>query len=240
MILQVEGFSYMPIFLVGLLFMGIGMFVSFRMKQKFKKYSKIPAKNGLTGHQIAEEMLRHYNVNDVEVISTSGRLTDHYNPGDLTVNLSEAVYSERSAAAQAIAAHEVGHAVQHAQGYKWLALRSKLVPVQAVSHKVINIVILIVMVGGYALFSVFPTTLVIGVIAAAYGAVALFAVVTLPVEFDASNRALAWMTETGIVQDEEYNEAKSLLKWAASTYVVAALGAVAQLLVVLSMLTRNR
>lgn len=234
------GVSIAPAMIIGFVFMGIGMLVSFVLKNKFKKYEKIPSQNGMSGKEIAEAMLHDYGIHDVDVISVNGRLTDHYNPANRTVNLSEAVYNQRNAAAAAVAAHECGHAVQHAEAYGPLTMRSKLVPIQAISGKILNIVIMVSIFGGAFLFSAIPVDLILWVLIATYGVLALFSVVTLPVEFDASKRALAWLKDSGVSTQEEYARSKDALKWAAMTYVVAAIGAVVTMLYYVSVLLGRR
>ncbi|MCF8713579.1 zinc metallopeptidase [Joostella atrarenae] len=209
---------------------GIGllsMLVSSKLKSKFKHYSKVHLRNGMSGAEIARKMLADNGITDVEVISTPGMLTDHYNPSNKTVNLSEGVYNQRNAAAAAVAAHECGHAVQHAKGYEWLQLRSKLVPVVSVASGMSTWVIFGGLVLG-ATSGLGYTVAVIGLIMFALGT--LFSFVTLPVEYDASNRALAWLKNRNMLAPEEYNGAEDSLKWAARTYVVAAIGSLATLL----------
>ncbi len=202
----------------------VGAWVQNKLKNKFKKYSSLHLQNNLSGREIAEKMLRDNGITDVQVISTPGRLTDHYNPKDKTVNLSEAVYNQRNAAAAAVAAHEVGHAVQHARAYAWLQFRSKMVPTVNVTGRIAQIAIM----GGIFLINSFPQLLLIGILFFAFSVV--FTFVTLPVEYDASNRALAWLEDTHMLTHAEHDAAKDALKWAARTYVVAALGALASLL----------
>lgn len=216
--------------IIGGIFMLISLLVSSVLKSKFAKYSKLQLMNGMSGKEIAERMLADHGIHDVAVTAVRGQLTDHYNPMKKTVNLSEAVYNQRNAAAAAVAAHEVGHAVQHATAYKPLTLRSKLVPIQNASGMIMNIIVMAAIFGGYALYSIFPMDLVIWIIIAAQSAITLFTIITLPVEFDASKRALAWIDNNGIVTTQEYAGAKDALKWAAMTYVVAALGAIANLI----------
>ncbi|MFP2995702.1 zinc metallopeptidase [Spongiivirga sp. MCCC 1A20706] len=206
----------------------ISMLVSNRLKSKFKHYSKVHLRNGMSGAEIAEKMLADHGITDVKVISTPGQLTDHYNPRNKTVNLSDVVYSQRNAAAAAVAAHEVGHAVQHAQAYGWLTMRSQLVPVVGVASKFSMFAIM----GGIILMSaasvgIGKMVLLIGLGMFAMGT--LFSFITLPVEYDASNRALAWLERKNMVSREELAGAKDSLKWAARTYVVAALGSLATL-----------
>lgn len=203
--------------------------VSTRLKNKFKKYSQVTLGSGLSGREIAELMLRDNGIYDVSVTSVQGKLTDHYNPVNKTVNLSQDVYNGRSAAAAAVAAHECGHAVQHAKAYRWLEFRSAMVPVQNVSAKVINFVFIAMFIGAFGL-NMLNTTTALLVIIACYSVFTLFAFVTLPVEYDASNRALAWIQDRNIVDDREHKMAKDALNAAASTYLVAALGALATLL----------
>jgi len=219
-----------PAMIISLVFMGIGMLVSWRLRSKFEEFSKIPSRSGLSGREIAERMLRDNGIYDVTVMSVEGQLTDHYNPENKTVNLSEAVYNGRNAAASAVAAHECGHAVQHATAYAPLKMRSALVPVQQFSGTVINAVMMLTIFGGAFLYDVFPVKLVLLVIVIAYGAVALFSFVTLPVEFDASKRALAWIEHSGTATREEHARSKKALNLAASTYVIAALGALVTML----------
>ena len=203
--------------------------VSARLKSKFEQYSKISLRNGMSGAEIAEKMLADHGISDVKVISTAGRLTDHYNPMDKTVNLSEAVYNQRNAAAAAVAAHEVGHAVQHAQAYSWLTMRSKMVPMVNISSNLSQWLIMGGLILGFASksgigFYVAVAGLILMAIATA------FSFITLPVEYDASNRALAWLKNKNMLGQQEYAGAEDALKWAARTYVVAALGALASLL----------
>ena len=202
------------------------MWVSNTLKRKFKKYSALSLRNGMSGKEIAEKMLVYHGIRDVKVISVRGSLTDHYNPKNKTVNLSESVYSQRNAAAAAVAAHECGHAVQHAKGYELLTLRSQLVPVVGVASNLSIIVI----IGGLVLMQIVPFGFEIAVLGVVlFGLGTLFSFITLPVEYDASNRALAWLERKNIVSREELAGSKDALKWAARTYVVAALGSLATL-----------
>lgn len=211
--------DYMVFMLIGGVFSVIGFIVSARLKSKFNHYSQIRIRSGLTGKEIAEAMLRHYGVNDVQVIATQGMLTDHYNPATKTVALSEAVYATNSIAAAAVAAHECGHAVQHATAYSMLKLRSTLVPIVNFSAMTQQWLL----IGSFMLINTMPQLLLITAIV--FGVTALFSFITLPVEFDASRRALAWLNESGMARGEEYNGAKDALWWAAMTYVVAAISA---------------
>ncbi len=228
--------SFGPAMLIGVVFMILGLIVSAVLKAKFNKYSKIPSQRGLTGREIAEMMLKDNGIYDVRVLSTPGKLSDHYNPMDKTVNLSPEVYNGKNAAATAVAAHECGHAVQHAKAYKPLTMRSKLVPIQNASGMILNVIMMATIFGGAFLTQAFPFKTVILIVVIAYGGIALFSLVTLPVEFDASNRALKWMQTSGVSSQTEYEQSKDALKWAAMTYVVAALGAVTTMLYYLSML----
>jgi Zn-dependent membrane protease YugP len=211
-------------------FMLVGWIVSSRLKGKFAKYSQVQLKQNLSGADVARLMLADSGISDVKVISVEGQLTDHYNPANKTVNLSADVYNGRNAAATAVAAHECGHAVQHAKAYSMLELRSALVPIQNISAKVINMIFMAMMFGAFAVKGLFSFDTALLVIIACYGVFALFALITLPVEFDASKRALAWIEQRGIVTSQEHGMAKDALKWAAMTYVVAAIGAVTMLL----------
>ena len=195
-----------------------------KLKSKFAHYSKVTLRNGMSGAEIAEKMLADHGIYDVKVISTHGQLTDHYNPVNKTVNLSEAVYNQRNAAAAAVSAHECGHAVQHAQAYSWLTMRSKMVPMVQISSSLVQWVL----IGGVLMINTFPSLLLIGIIL--FAVTTLFSIVTLPVEYDASNRALAWLKNKNMVSQQEYAGAEDLLKWAARTYLVAAIGSIATLL----------
>ncbi|TMI73545.1 MAG: zinc metallopeptidase [Bacteroidetes bacterium] len=210
---------------VSLVFLGISMLVSLILKSKFTKYGKVPLANRMTGREVAEKMLRENGIYDVKVTSVEGFLSDHYNPANKTVNLSPDVYNGQSVASAAVAAHECGHAVQHAASYAPLAMRSKLVPVVQFSSSIVNLVLL---VGVIMAYSGNPTVLLVGIILMAL--TVLFSLITLPVEFDASKRALAWLSRTNVTNNTEYPMAKDALKWAATTYVVAALAAVVTLI----------
>lgn len=211
--------------------MGLVALVSFavsaRLKSKFEHYSKVHLRNGMSGAEIAQKMLADNGIYDVKVISTPGRLTDHYNPADKTVNLSEAVYNQRNAAAAAVAAHEVGHAVQHATAYNMLQFRSKMVPMVNVSSSLSQWLLLggVILIGAKSLFGFYIG--VAGLIL--FSLTTIFTFITLPVEYDASNRALAWLKNKNMVSQEEYAGAEDSLKWAARTYVVAAIGSLAML-----------
>ena len=239
-----EGLGFIAMYwgpmLLGFIFMGISWLVSNRLKSKFTKYSKIRLNIGLSGKQIAEKMLEQNGIYDVKVMHVKGQLTDHYNPLNKTVNLSDSVYSGISVAATAVAAHECGHAVQHAQAYSALTLRSKLVPIQNISSKILNIAMMALMFGSYFLQGFISMEIIIYAMIAGNLGLTLFAMVTLPVEFDASKRALAWIDNNGIVGSMEYDGAKDALKWAAMTYVVAALAALTQLAFWVFMLLARR
>ncbi|WP_040497071.1 zinc metallopeptidase [Fulvivirga imtechensis] len=230
----------MGIIIIMIVFGIISFAVSSRLKSKFKKYSQIPLNKNLSGAEIAQLMLADNGIHDVKVTSVGGELTDHYNPVNKTVNLSEAVYHGRNAAAAAVAAHECGHAVQHATAYSMLQFRSAMVPVQNASAKILNIIMMMMLFGGFFLFQTFPVQLVLLVIIGAYGVMTLFSFVTLPVEFDASRRALAWVKQRNIVDTSEYGMAKDALKWAAMTYVVVAVSSLVTLLYYISMFLGNR
>ena len=230
----------MGVLIIGLFFMAIGWIVSSRLKSKFREYSQIHLTRDLTGADVARLMLADNGISDVQVTSVQGELSDHYNPATKTVNLSEGVYHGRNAAATAIAAHECGHAVQHAKAYSMLELRSALVPVQNISAKVINFIFMIMMFGAFFAQSLIPWQTALLVIIACYGVFTLFAFITLPVEFDASKRALSWVQARGIVNNSEYGMAKDALKWAAMTYVVAAVGALTTLFYYVMMFLGSR
>lgn len=219
------GMGYMV--LAGIIML-ISWFVSNRLKSKFEFYSKLHLQNGMSGAEIAEKMLADNGIYDVKVISTPGQLTDHYNPADKTVNLSEAVYNQRNAAAAAVAAHECGHAVQHATAYSMLQLRSKLVPIVSFASNIVQWILL----AGILMVNTFPSLLLVGIVI--FSATTLFTIITLPVEYDASNRALAWLKNKNMLNQAEYAGAEDSLKWAARTYVVAAIGSIGTLLYYIS------
>jgi uncharacterized protein len=213
----------MGIFIIFGFFMLLSWLVSNQLKSRFAKYSRMGLRSGMTGRDVAEAMLRDSGVDNVRVISTPGRLTDHYNPLDRTVNLSPEVYNGNSIAAAAVAAHECGHAVQHARAYAFLKMRSALVPVISVSSRYMQWVLL----AGILTVEAFPGILLAGIVM--FAMTTLFSFITLPVEFDATKRGLAWLTDRGIVAGQDYGHAKDALKWAALTYVVAALASLATL-----------
>ena len=215
-------------------FMILSWIVSATLKSKFKKYSKIPVDNGMSGRDVAERMLRDNGIYDVRVESVQGSLTDHYNPENKTINLSQDVYNGRSISAAAVAAHETGHAFQHSTAYAWLGFRSKMVPVVSFSSKWVQWVLL----GGVLLVNTFPALLLAGIVL--FALTTLFSFITLPVEVNASHRALAWLSTAGITSYQNHDKAQDALKWAAYTYVVAALGSLATLLYYIMIFTGGR
>jgi Zn-dependent membrane protease YugP len=226
-------FSMSSMILMGAIMLASWL-VSNRLKNKFEKYSKLQLRNGMSGQEIAEKMLSDHGITDVRVISVAGQLTDHYNPTDKTINLSEAVFNQRNAAAAAVAAHECGHAVQHAMAYSWLTMRSSLVPVVNVASSYMQWIL----IGGILMLRTFPQLLLVGIVI--FAATTLFSIITLPVEYDASNRALAWLENKDMLSQEEQAGAKDALKWAARTYVVAALGSIATLMYYISIFNSRR
>jgi hypothetical protein len=226
--------NMLGIYVIGIVFMLLSWLVSMRLKSKFNQYSQVAFRGNLTGAQVAAKMLADNGITDVRVMSVEGQLTDHYNPADKTVNLSPEVYAGRSVAAAAVAAHECGHAVQHARAYAWLGLRSKLVPAVSFASNWMQWVLL----AGILTVQVFPYLLLAGIVL--FAATTIFSFITLPVEFDASNRALAWLDTSGITSSQEHDMAKDALKWAALTYVVAALGSLATLLYYISIFMGRR
>jgi hypothetical protein len=214
----------MNIWIIFIAFMILSWVVSWVLKSKFKKYSKILVDNGMSGRDVAERMLRDHGITDVRVESVQGHLTDHYNPVNKTINLSPDVYNGRSISAVAVAAHECGHAVQHATAYSWLTMRSKLVPAVSFSSKWVQWILL----AGVLLIQTFPALLLAGI--ALFALTTVFSFITLPVEINASQRALAWLTNAGVTSYQNHDKAQDALKWAAYTYVVAALGSLATLM----------
>jgi len=209
-------------------FMLLSWIISSRLKSKFRKYAQVPMNSGITGKDVAEKMLRDNGILDVQVISVEGELTDHYNPMNKTVNLSRDVYYGNHVSAAAVAAHECGHAVQHAQAYAWLNLRTTLVPLQNVSATIMNALFMIMIFGSFIIHGLFPIALPIIIVC--YFIFTVFAFITLPVEINASNRALLWLNSAGITSYETHPKAQDALRWAAYTYVVAALGSLAMLM----------
>lgn len=224
------------VLVVGIMIMS--WIVSSGLKRKFKKYSQMSLKMGLSGKEVAELMLRDNGLYDVEVISVPGQLTDHYNPANKTVNLSPDVYAGRSVMATAVAAHECGHAIQHARAYRPLEMRSALVPIQAASGKIINFLFMAMLIGSFVL-NFFPFQAALPIIIGCYAVFTLFAFITLPVEYDATKRALAWIDERNIVTPQEHAMADDALKAASRTYLVAALGSLAMLLYYVSLFLGN-
>jgi uncharacterized protein len=224
----------MNIWIIFIGFMILSWIVSMVLKSKFTKYSKIPVDNGMSGRDVAERMLRDFGISNVTVQSVPGQLTDHYNPVDRTINLSQEVYNGRSISSAAVAAHECGHAVQHAKAYAWLGFRSKLVPVVSFSSRWVQWILL----AGVLMVRTFPALLLAGIIL--FALTTLFSFITLPVEIDASRRALAWLSNAGITSYENHGKAQDALKWAAYTYVIAALGSLATLLYYIMIFTGSR
>ncbi len=222
--------TYLLIIIIGV----AGMIVQQTLKAKFNRYSNIRLRAGLTGREIAERMLADYGIHDVKVTSVRGTLTDHYNPLKKTVNLSEPVYASDSVAAAAVAAHECGHAVQHAVGYRWLKMRSAMVPALNISNKLVSILL----IAGILMIKKFPNLLLAGIIL--FALTVAFSFITLPVEYDASRRAKEWLEKAGLVTPEEKKGVADALKWAARTYVVAALSSLATLLYYLQIYNSRR
>ncbi|MDO9512956.1 MAG: zinc metallopeptidase [Bacteroidales bacterium] len=224
------------IYAIFIFFALISWLVSSRLKSKFKKYSRIPIANGMSGRDIVERMLRDHGITEVKIGSVAGMLSDHYDPTSKTINLSQEVYHGRSVSAAAVAAHECGHAVQHHQAYAWLQLRSNLVPMVSFASKYVQWVLL----AGIILVQTFPALLLIGIIL--FAATTIFSIVTLPVEVDASRRALVWLRSSGITNTETHAPAADALRWAAYTYFIAAISSLATLLYYVMMymgVTRN-
>ncbi|MFN8323913.1 MAG: zinc metallopeptidase [Chitinophagales bacterium] len=217
-----------------LVFMLISWLVSWRLKSKFNEYSQVMFRGNMTGAQIAAKMLADNDITDVKIVSVEGQLTDHYNPIEKTVNLSPEVYAGRSVAAAAVAAHECGHAVQHARAYMWLGMRSKLVPAVSFASRYMQWILL----AGVLTITIFPYLLLAGIVL--FAATTFFSFITLPVEFDASKRALVWLESSGVTSSQEHDMAQDALKWAAMTYVVAALSSLATLLYYISLFLRRR
>ena len=222
------------IYIISFVFMGLGALAQMMLKKRFTQYSQNMLSSGLTGKDVAEKMLKDSGIYDVQVISVPGMLTDHYNPANKTVNLSEGVYNQCNIAAAAVAAHECGHAVQHAKSYSFLTMRSKLVPVVNFSSNWLQWVLL----AGVLMVQAFPQLLLVGI--CMFALTTLFSIITLPVEFNASLRALAWLEKTNVTNTTELPMAKNALKWAASTYCVAALASIANLLYYLQLFLSSR
>ncbi len=231
------GYGYIIIFIVFLL---LSTIVGGQLKSRFRKYSKIPTKNGISGKEVAEKMLYENGITDVKVVSVQGQLNDNYNPESKIVNLSQDVYSGQSIAAAAVAAHECGHAVQHAHAYSMLKVRTALVPLQNVSGKIMNFIFIMMFFGVFFVGNFFTINTALYIIIGCYAVFTLFALVTLPVEIDASRRALLWLNNAGITNYNTHDKAKDALKWAAYTYVIAALSSLAMLLYFIFMLAGRR
>lgn len=221
--------------IAGIMFL-VGMYVSKQLEKKFREYSQVGLQNGMSGREIAQQMLHDNGIYDVKIISTPGQLTDHYNPMDKTVNLSDDVYHGRSVSAAAVAAHECGHAIQHATAYSMLQLRSKIVPLVNISSKLSQWLILIGL--GFLAGASNPTIFFIGIVL--FSVTTIFTLITLPVEYDASNRAKAWLHSAGITTSSELSMADDALKWAARTYLVAAISSIATLLYYILMFMNRR
>jgi hypothetical protein len=232
--IKLGGKEIMSIWIIFIGFMILSWIVSMVLKSKFAKYSKIPLDNGMSGREVAERMLQDYGISGVKIGSVEGRLTDHYNPADKTINLSQEVYNGRSIASAAVAAHETGHAVQHAKAYAWLGFRSSLVPAVSFASKWVQWILL----AGILLVRTFPALLLAGIIL--FALTTIFSFITLPVEIDASRRALAWLSNSGITSYQNHDKAQDALKWAAYTYVIAALGSLATLLYYIMIFTGSR
>ena len=222
------------IWIIFIVFALLSWWISHQLKQRFEEYSQIPTANGMSGRDVAEKMLRDFAVSGVKIESVEGKLSDHYNPANKTVNLSEEVYYGKNVAAAAVAAHECGHALQHAQAYEWLGLRSSLVPVVSFASHWMQWLLL----GGILLITTFPQILLAGIIL--FGLTTLFSFITLPVEMNASKRALRWVMTSGVTDVQTQGKAEDALKWAGYTYVVAALGSLATLLYYISIFMGRR
>ncbi len=221
---------------ISIFFMIIGFILNSVLKGKFKKYAQVPLTNGMSGAEVAATMLRHYGIGDVQITQVDGHLTDHYNPADHTVNLSYDVYHGRNVAAAAVASHECGHAVQHATQYSFLQMRSQLVPVVTIAASLQQYLFMF----GIAGIGFFKSPILLIIALVAFGITTIFSLITLPVEFDASRRALAWLDDSGFARGQEYAGAKDALTWAAMTYVSAALAALVQFLYLLWALLGSR
>ena len=224
----------MNIWIIFIGFMILSLIVSGVLKSKFNKYSKIPLDNGMSGREVAEKMLRDNGISDVRIESVQGQLIDHYNPVDKTINLSQEVYNGRNISSAAVAAHECGHAVQHAKAYAWLGFRSKLVPAVSFASKWVQWILL----AGILMVRTFPALLLAGIVL--FALTTIFSFITLPVEIDASRKALAWLSNAGITSYQNHALAQDALKWAAYTYVIAALGSLATLLYYIMIFTGSR
>lgn len=222
------------IFIIFIAFALVSWLISHQLKRRFEEYSQIPTANGMSGKEVVEKMLRDNMIHGVKIVSVEGQLTDHYNPADRTINLSQDVYYGTNVAAAAVAAHETGHAVQHAQAYAWLGLRSSLVPAVSFSSRYMQWILL----GGILLINTFPALLLFGIFL--FAMTTIFSFITLPVEINASNRALVWLQTSGITTTQSHGKAEDALKWAGYTYVIAALGSLATLLYYISIYMGRR
>lgn len=227
---------YMGLIIISIVFTGIGMLISGRLKSKFARYSQMPTGSGLSGAEVARQMLEHFGIRDVRIVQGEGMLTDHFNPQTKTVSLSPEVFQGRHVAAAAVAAHECGHAVQHANAYAMLQMRSALVPVVQISASLQQYLFMFGLVG----MASFNSPIILMIAIAAFGVTTLFSLITLPVEFDASRRALVWLDSSNVARGQEYDGAKDALSWAALTYVAAALAALVQLLYLVMMFLNRR
>lgn len=229
-----------PLFLIFIVFAALSGLASWQLRKRFEKYSHISSAGNLSGRDVAVKMLESHGIYNVNVVSVSGTLSDHYNPETRTVNLSSDVYHGRNVAAAAVAAHECGHAIQDAHSYTFLRLRTMLVPIQNVSSKVLNVIFIAMFFGAFLLPSIIPYTLALQIIIVCYAMFTIFAFVTLPVEIDASRRALAWLNTNGVTSSSTHGYAKDALKWAAYTYLIAALSSLATLLYYILIYTSGR
>ncbi len=227
---------YMGLIIISIVFTGIGMLISGRLKSKFARYSQMPTSTGMSGAEVARQMLEHFGIRDVRIVQGEGMLTDHYNPQTKTVSLSPEVFQGRHVAAAAVAAHECGHAVQHATAYSMLQMRSALVPVVQISASLQQYLFMFGLVG----MASFNSPIILMIAIAAFGVTTLFSLITLPVEFDASRRALVWLDNSNVARGQEYDGAKDALSWAALTYVAAALAALVQLIYLVMMFLNRR
>lgn len=227
---------YMGLIIISIVFTGIGMLISGRLKSKFARYSQMPTSTGMSGAEVARQMLEHFGIRDVRIVQGEGLLTDHYNPQTKTVSLSPEVFQGRHVAAAAVAAHECGHAVQHATAYSMLQMRSALVPVVQISASLQQYLFMFGLVG----MASFNSPIILMIAIAAFGVTTLFSLITLPVEFDASRRALVWLDNSNVARGQEYDGAKDALSWAALTYVAAALAALVQLIYLVMMFLNRR
>jgi hypothetical protein len=226
-------------FILFIVFMLVGWAVQSKLKSKFKHYSNIPLSSGMSGREVALKMLADHGITKVRVISTPGKLSDHYNPKDMTVNLSPEVFEGKNISAAAVAAHECGHALQHASAYKWLEMRSQMVPVVSISSKMMNLIFLVGLFG-MGIMKIFSMEMVLLTVIFCQALITVFSLVTLPVEYDASNRAIAWLEHSGVAKPQELDGANDALKWAARTYLVSAIASITYLAYYVMMFLGNR